>query len=209
MIISFLFLFSLIDYQDSYGTINSSLNEKSSTLPNLSKITTQSNISFSNYEDKDRIFKIQYPSDWELLNGNAKEHTIISFKPKNLDIRVSVTNTPYSEYKLKKYENKEFREYNNYTLLAYYRNSTTTLGDHPALKAIYLTQYTQDIIEKNTPNTIEKKFENTPSTLKGLITATFIEPKNSFYAIVYFASPQLFSYYLPIIERMIKSFEFY
>jgi hypothetical protein len=181
--------------------INSTSNETSSTLPNLSKITTLGNISFSNYEDKDRIFKMQYPSEWELDNGNSKEHTALSFKAKNLDIHVSVTITPNSEYKLKKYENKEFKENNNYTLLGYYRNSTTTLGGHPALKAIYLTQYT--------PNIIENKFGNTSSTLKGLITATFIEPKNSFYAIVYFASPQLFSYYLPIIEQMIKSFQFY
>jgi hypothetical protein len=201
LIISFLYLFSLFDNQDSFGMINSTSNETSSTLPNLSKITTLGNISFSNYEDMDRIFKMQYPSEWELDNGNSKEHTAISFKPKNLDIHVSVTITPNSEYKLKKYENKEFKENNNYTLLGYYRNSTTTLGGHPALKAIYLTQYT--------PNIIENKFGNTSSTLKGLITATFIEPKNSFYAIVYFASPQLFSYYLPIIEQMIKSFQFY
>ena len=197
---SFLFLFSLFDYHDSFGTVTPTLNETTSTFPNLSKIITLNNISFSTYEDNDRIFKMQYPSDWELHNGNSKEHTVISFKPKNLDINVSVTITPNSEYKFKKYENKEFKKNNNYTILGYYRNSTTTLGDHPALKTIYLTQYT--------PNIKENKFGNTSSTLKGLITATFIEPKNSFYSIVYFASPQLFSYYLPIIEQMIKSFQF-
>ena len=89
IIISFLFLFSLFDYPGTFGTINSTLNEtSSSTSPNLSKITTQNNISFSNYEDKDRIFQIQYPSDWELLNGNSKDHTVIGFKPKNLDIHL-------------------------------------------------------------------------------------------------------------------------
>ncbi len=200
MIISFLFLFSLIGYQESFGTTNTTLNVTNNTLSNLSKFPTPNNISFSNYEDKDRIFKMLYPSDWELHTENSEDHTVVSFKPKNLDIHVSVTITPYSEYKLKKYEDKEFKENNNYTLLGYYRNSTTTLGGQPALKAIYLTQYT--------PNIIENKFGNKSSNLKGLITATFVEPKNSFYAVVYFAPPKLFSYYLPTIEQMIKSFQF-
>ena len=45
------------------------------------------------------------------------------------------------------------------------------------------------------------------STSKALMTATLVEPKESIFAIVYFASPNLFSDYLQTIEQMIKSFQ--
>ena len=198
--ISILISFSLTHlYQESLSQSNNNLNNNNnntvSSITNLSNSIIPKIINYSIYEDKDRGFQIQYPSEWEFIE-NSKSHTIASFKPINEDIQVHVMTIPQDEYKLLK-ESKENDDY--YTLLAYYRNSTTTLASQPALKVIYLTTHNSSMVEN--------AFENTTLASKVLKIATFIEPKKTYYAIAYFAPPNIFSYYLPIIEQMIKSFQ--
>lgn len=202
--VSFLLLVSFIDlYQESFSQINGDLNDGNNTassIANLSKSTTPNITNYSTYEDRDIGFQIKYPSDWELYTENSEYYTVASFKPIDVNIQVNVQIIPQDEYKsIKEYRDNEFKESKNYTLLAYYRNSTTTLGGQPALKVIYLTTHI--------PSIIENAFGNTSSTLKALMTATFVEPKKSFFAIVYYAPSKIFSYYLPTIEQMIKSFQ--
>jgi hypothetical protein len=172
------------------------------TNTNLSKSPTPNITNFLTYEDKDIGFKIQYHSDWELDTSSTAEYTVASFKPKGVNIVVDVRILPQGEYKsLKEYGDKEFKETNatDITLLSYYRNSTTTLGGQPAFKTIYLSTYT--------PSIYESIQGYTSYTSKALLTASLVEPKKSFFIIVYFAPPNIFSNYLPTIEHMIKSFQ--
>jgi hypothetical protein len=202
MSISFLLLFSL--YQESFGQIQDDLNVGNDTISNttLSKPTNPNITNFSIYEDKDIGFQIQYPSDWEFDTSSTAEYTVASFKPKGVAIAIDVRIIPQGEYKsLKDYGDKAFKETNqtDSTLLSYYRNSTTTLGGQPAFKTIYLSTYT--------PSLYESFKGYTSYTSKALFTASFVEPKKSFFAIAYFAPPIIFSNYLPTIEHMIKSFQ--
>lgn len=201
---SLLISFSLTEvYQESLSQSNSDLNNDNNTttssIINLSESTIPNTINYSTY--KDIGFQIQYPSEWEFFTENSKSHTVASFKPINEEIQVDVKIIPQDEYKsLKEFKNKKFKESDDhYTLLAYYRNSTTTLANQPALKEIYLITHI--------PTMVENTFENISSTSKALTIATFIESKKSFYEIVYFAPSEIFSYYLPTIEQMIKSFQ--
>lgn len=196
------FLLSLSLYQESFGPIYGDLNVGNNTASNtnLSKSANQNITNFSIHEDKDIGFKISYPSNWEISTENSEYYTVANFKPLDTDIQVNVRIIPQGEYKsIKEYGDKEFKESNEYTLLAYYRNNTTTLGGLNAFKAIYLTTYN--------PSMFESAFGYTSSTSKALMTASLVEPKKSFFAIVYFAPPKIFSNYLPTIEQMIKSFQ--
>jgi hypothetical protein len=86
-------------------------------------------------------------------------------------------------------------------LLKYYRNSSTTLSDKPAFRAIYLTTYNSSIIEK--------AYGNKSFTSKEMIVATMVPQRDSIYAIAYFCKPPDFENYLPVIEKMIHSFQIY
>jgi hypothetical protein len=90
---------------------------------------------------------------------------------------------------------------NEYKLLNYYRNSSTTLSDRPAVRAIYLTTYNASIIEKTQGNT--------PFTLKEMIVATMVPEKKSIYAVVYFSDPTDFDNYRTVVEKIIGSFKIY
>ena len=195
--ITFLLSFSLIDQNhESFGQI---IGNSSESITNLSK-STPNITNFLTYEDKDIGFKIQYPSDWELDTSSSEYHTVVSFQPKDVNVEVDVRIIPQGEHKsIKEYGDKEIKESNDTTLLSYYRNSTTTFGGQPAVKAIYLTTYT--------PNIFESAMGYTSYTSKALTTATLVEPKKSFFALLYFAHPNLFSHYLPTIEHMVKSFQ--
>lgn len=202
---SFLLSIDLINFcQESFGQTNNETikdnNSKSTTNTNLSNTDIINTNNFLSYEDKDIGFKIQYPSEWEINTENSEYYTVASFKPTDTDIQVNVRIIPQGEYKsVKEYGDKEFKESNEYTLLAYYRNGTTTLGGLPAFKAIYLTTYT--------PSMFENAFGYSSSTSKGLMITSLVEQKKSFFAIVYFAPPKLFSQYYPIVEKMTKSFQ--
>ena len=175
-------------------------NNNTASITNLSKSIAPNKTNYSTYKDKDIGFKINYPSNWEINTENSEYSTVASFKLLDVGIKVDVRIFSQGEYKsIKEYGDKTFKESDDYTLLAYYRNSTTTLGGQPALKAIYLTTYT--------PSIFESAMGYRSSTSKALMTATLVEPKESIFAIVYFASPNLFSDYLPTIEQMIKSFQ--
>ena len=203
--LSFLLSIDLINlYQESFAQNNDEINKENNsittTTTNLSNTDIINTNNFLSYEDKDIGFKIQYPSEWEIKNEDSSFYTVATFQPIDKDIQVNVRILPQGDYKsVKKYGDAEFKESNEYTLLAYYRNGTTTLGGLPAFKEIYLTTYN--------PSMFENALGYSSSTSRGLMTASLVEPKKSFFAIVYFAPPKLFSQYYPIVEKMIQSFQ--
>jgi len=84
-------------------------------------------------------------------------------------------------------------------LLNYYRNSSTTLSDRPAVRAIYLTTYNSSITEKT--------YGDKSITSKEMMVATMVPERDSIYAITYFTKPADFENYLPVFEKMIDSFK--
>jgi hypothetical protein len=91
-----------------------------------------------------------------------------------------------------------FKKGDDYTLLAYYRNSTTLLDGKPAFKAIYLTTYN--------PSLFENALGYSSSTSKTMFIATLVPEKKSYFAFAYFADPSSFGNSIPVVEEMIKSF---
>jgi hypothetical protein len=77
----------------------------------------------------------------------------------------------------------------------------TKLSDRPAVRAIYLTTYNESITEKT--------YGNKSFTSKEMTVVTMVPERESIYAIAYFTNPNGFYNYLPIVEKMIDSFEIY
>jgi hypothetical protein len=150
------------------------------------------------YEDKDVGFTIKYPSDWTLGDKNTQYNTVASFDSPNGDASVNVRVFPQSTYKSLKDFGNTFKKGDDYTLIAYYRNSTTLLDGKPAFKAIYLTTYN--------PSIFEAPFGYKSSTSKGMFIATLVPEKKSYYAFAYFNNPSSFDDYIPLVEEMAKSF---
>jgi hypothetical protein len=167
---------------------------------NLSNSTTLSNFSALAYNDKDHGFSIQYPLGWTVGQGDKEFNTVLRFVPAQNDADVDIRIFPRGAYKSIDEYGDTFKEArNDYKLLNYYRNISTTLSDRPAVKAIYLTTYNASIFEETHDN---KSF---PS--KEMMVATMVPERDSIYAIAYFTKPPDFEKYLPVIEKMIDSFK--
>ena len=189
---------SFCDYlfEKDNSTPASSINNSSSS------VTGTSNSTYLNYKDKDLGFSIEYPSDWTIDNANSQFYTVVGFDPPNKDASVDIRVFPKGSYKsIKDFGDKNFKESDEQTLLAYYRNSSTVLGGKPAFKAIYLTTYN--------PSLFENAFGYKSSTSKAMMVATVVPEKKSIFAVAYFAKSNNFDDYLPTIEKMINSFQIY
>lgn len=171
-------------------------------ISNTSNSTILSNFSALTYDDKNLGFSIQYPLGWTIEQGDKEFNTVLRFvsaqNDADVDIRIFPrgNNTSIDEY------GNTFKQSNNENkLLNYYTNSSTTLSDRPAVRAIYLTTYNASVIEKT--------YANKSSTLKEMMLATMVPEKESIYAIAYFAKPNDFDNYFPIVEKMVDSFQIY
>jgi PsbP len=151
------------------------------------------------YEDKDVGFSLNYPSDWTIGDEDAGRNTVASFISPNSDVYVNIRVFPHSLFKSLKDFGNSFKKGDDYTLLAYYRNSTTLLDGKPAFKAIYLTTYN--------PSIFEDAFGYQSSTEKAMFIATLVPEKKSYFAFAYFAEPSNFENYLPVVEEMSKTFQ--
>ena len=168
----------------------------------MSNSTYLSNYSALTYNDKNLGFIIQYPLGWTIDQGDKEFNTVRRFVSAQNDADVDVRIFPRGDYKSIDEYGGTFKESNNeYKLLNYYRNSSTTLSDRPAVRAIYLTTDNASITEKT--------YGNKSFTSKEMMVATMVPEKESIYAIVYFAKSNDFDNYLPIVEKMIDSFQIY
>jgi hypothetical protein len=163
-------------------------------------ISNPLNSSFLRYNDNDLGFSIPYPSDWTVNTKNSQSYTVISFFSPDNNATVDVRVFPKGVYKsTKDAGDKLFKESEDNTLLAYYRNSSTLLSGKPAFKAIYLTTYN--------PSLFENAFGYKSYTSKAMMTGTMVPDKKSLYALAYFANGENFDYYRPVVEKMIESFK--
>jgi hypothetical protein len=172
------------------------------SISNRSNSTELSNYSALTYNDKNLGFIIQYPLGWTLDQGNKEFNTMLRFVSAQNDAGVDIRIFPKGVYKSIYEYGDTFKESNNeYKLLNYYRNSSTTLSDRPAVRAIYLTNDNASIVGKT--------YGNKSFTLKEMMVATMVPEKESIYAIAYFSNSANFDNYIPVIEKMINSFKIY
>ena len=179
--------------------------DKKSTS-NISNSTDLSNYSALTYNNKDYGFSIQYPLGWTIDKGDKEFNCVARFIPPQNDAHVDIRIFPKGDYKSIDEYGETFKEgSNDYKLLNYYRNSSTTLSDRPAVGAIYLTTYNASIFEDthDTHDTHDNKLF--PS--KEMMVATMVPERDSIYAIAYFTKPTDFQNHLPVIEKMIDSFK--
>ena len=175
--------------------------DKKSTS-NISNSTDLSNYSALTYNNKDYGFSIQYPLGWTIDEGDKEFNCVARFIPPQNDAHVDIRIFPKGDYKSIDEYGDTFKEAKNeYKLLKYYRNSSTTLSDKPAFKVIYLTTHNPSIIEKTY---FYKSF-----TSKVMMVATMAPERDSIYALAYFTKPPDFDSYLPVVEKMIDSFQIY
>ena len=166
---------------------------------NVSNSTSLSNFSALTYSDKDLGFSIMYPLDWAISHAPSF-NPVTKFAPPQNNANVEIRIFPIGEYNsIDEYGQTFKNEHNDFKLLNYYRNSSTTLSDRPALKAVYLNY--------NTNN--EKANGKNSVTSKEMTVATMVPEKDSIYAVTYITDPPQFNKYTPIVENMIDSFRIY
>ena len=167
---------------------------------NMSNSTYLSNYSALTYNDKDHGFSIQYPLGWTVGQGDKEFNTVLRFVPAQNDADVDIRIFPRGGYKSIDEYGDTFKEAkNDYKLLNYYRNISTTLSDRPAVRAIYLATFNSSITEKT--------YDNKSFTSEEMTVATMVPEKESIYAITYFADPADFDNYRRVVEKMINSFK--
>ena len=169
---------------------------------NMSNSTFLSNFSALTYNDKDHGFSIQYPLGWTIDQGDKEFNTVLRFVSAQNDAGADIRIFPKGGYKTIYDYGDTFNESNvEYKLLNYYRNSSTTLSDRPAIRAIYLTNENSSIVGKT--------YGNKSFTLKEMMVATMVPERESIYGIAYFSNSANFDNYVPVIEKMIDSFKIY
>ena len=194
----FLFKESAVNPTNSTASMPSNYTESTNSMSgswNASgpSINSPLNSSYLTYNDNDLGFTIQYPSDWTLNKDRTQQYAVIGFDSPNEEAVVDVRIIPKGDYNSIKEYGDEFKVNEDYTLLSYYRNSTTLLDGNPAFKATYLAT--------------NKPFLGDAQTAKGMFTGTMVPDKKSIYAIAYFANSANFDEYRPVVEKMINSFQ--
>lgn len=157
---------------------------------------TARNSTFLTYENPDFGIKMRYPSDWIKQEDNLLFHTIAAFQLVHQNI-YDFTNTTLAEVDLRVYpapQNETFAKLNigqintrGAVISSYYKNATTTLGGSPALKIV--NYFFGDVTQKE------------------MQVWTFIPGKQILLEIIYIAQPSKYSFYLPIVQKMIDSVE--
>jgi hypothetical protein len=167
---------------------------------NISNSSSLSSFSALTYSDKDLGFSMLYPLGWTIGHAPSFNPVVRFVSPQN-NANVEVRIFPKGDYdSIDEYGQTLRDNHNEFKLLNYYRNSSTTLSERPALKAIYLTGNNASIENTN---------PNDPVTSKEMTIATMVPEKDSIYSITYSTKPPRFNNYIPIVERMMDSFRIY
>ena len=179
------------------GVTNTSISNRSSNS-NINGTSTAytNNSSFLTYKNLDFGIKMQYPSNWTKQEDNLQLHTIAAFSlihqnPFDFanvtlaEVDLRVYNAPKNETSAKL--NISQINTQGQTIVSYHKNSTTTLGGYPALRvaSYFFGGVTQ----------------------KAMQIWTFIPNKHVLVEIIYIAQPSKYSFYLPIVQKMIDSVE--
>ena len=169
------------------------------SVSNVSNSTSLSNFSALTYNDKDLGFTVLYPLGWKIAKVASELNTVVRFVSPHNDANVDVRIFPKGDYNSIDDYVESFKDTDNeFKLLDYYRNSSTTLSGRPAVGAIYLTSYNV--------NATENLYGYKPFTSKEIIVATMVPERQSIYGLAYFTDSTNFDNYLPVFEKMVDSF---
>jgi hypothetical protein len=179
------------------GATNTSISNRSS-ISNINGTSTAytNNSNFLTYKNLDFGIKMQYPFNWTKQEDNLQLHTIAAFSlihqnPFDFanvtlaEVDLRVYNAPKNETSAKL--NISQINTQGQTIVSYHKNSTTTLGGYPALR---IASYFFGGV-----------------TQKAMQIWTFIPNKQVLVEFIYIAQPSKYSFYLPIVQKMIDSVE--
>jgi hypothetical protein len=161
---------------------------------------TENSTDYLQYEDSDIGFKIDYPSDWQLMTEALTNQAIIAFGSPDGKASVDLKLIPRPNSESLKTIGDARKHDEQLTLSAYYRNSTTLFGGQPAIRYVATFIYTPNIY-----GTIRGEQSTTQKILSMI---TLLKQKKSFIEFTYYADKSNFNDYLPLVEHMIKSFQF-
>lgn len=178
--------------------------ELESVEPNASDVNTtgiDNSTEYLQYEDSDIGFKMDYPSDWQVIDTDLTNNAVVAFSPPDGSDEVDVKSYPRTgSESLKTFGDSFFKKSDSFRISAYYRNGTTLLGGEPAIRTVATFIYS--------PNYFEALRGDQPTTQKILAMTTLLKEKKSFLQVIYYADRSNFMDYLPEVEHMIKSFQF-
>jgi hypothetical protein len=166
--------------------------------------TSASTSSFVTYENSNYRFKIQYPSNWEKVefSPGIKEYgrnIIVNFiSPQETFsdlfreyLIIEVQDHPSNARSLDQYVSQQIHTYKKslprFAVIESNASTPTTNVDHPSHKLVY--SYSDSTVGK-----------------AEIMEIDMIEG-NRLYSLSYHADATKYSSYLPVIEKMIKSFE--
>ena len=182
LILSLLLAYStdvLTPYQDRLAA--ESIIDPTSSLSNPSNFSTYENSSFG--------IKMLYPSDWKKI----EDFRGTWFRNSNESINVRVESIPYPNGELKELTSRQInltrQQFPGQAITEL--NSTTFLDDYPAHKIVFT-------------------FPEEPSDLQGLQykeMQVWSTRDGRAYIISYFTTTDAYDIYLPIIKKIIDSFE--
>jgi PsbP len=174
--------------------------ELESVEPNASGVNTTAiddSTGYIQYEDSDTGFKMDYPSDWRVIDTDLTNYAVVAFTSPDGSVEVDVKLLPRQNSESLKTFGNALKNDPSTTISAYYRNSTTLLGGQPAIRVLGTMIGAPNLLtgEQSTTNKI-------------LSMTSLLKEKKSFLELIYYADRSNFNNYLPHVEHMIKSFQF-
>lgn len=171
--------------------------ELESVEPNTTATSNENSTDYLQYEDSDIGFKMDYPSDWQVIGTDLTNNAVVAFMPPDGSVEVDVKLLPRQNSESLKAFGNSLKNDPSTKLYAFYRNSTTLLGGEPAIRFL------------GTMMTTPNPFTGEESTTNKILSmTTLLKEKKSFLALIYYADRSNFNDYLPLVEHMIKSFQF-
>jgi hypothetical protein len=165
--------------------------------PNTIATSDENSTDYLQYEDSDIGFKLDYPSDWQVIDMDLTNNAVVAFMPPDGSVEVDVKLYPRQNSESLKTFGNALKNDPSTRLYAYYRNSTTLLGGEPAIRFL------------GTMMTTPNAFTGEESTTNKILSmTTLLKEKKSFLDLIYYADRSNFNDYLPLVEHMIKSFQF-
>ncbi|MGC1135831.1 MAG: hypothetical protein WA941_23605 [Nitrososphaeraceae archaeon] len=169
------------------------------TTATTTNITAAYATNFLTYEDPDYGWKIQYPSDWqteeEKEEGEGGSNSVSFVSPiestsDRYPETLIVSVYPFSQnLSLDEFSGQTFSVIASRTDFTLIQSDRTTIGDNNNSAQIFVYTYSDPIMGQTEAMNIE--------TISG----------EKAYVIEYYAKPETYSQYLPIVQKMINSFE--
>lgn len=153
---------------------------------------------FSTYEDEDFGFTIQYPSTWNLTQDTTL-NKVADFSSPEDDIDISVRVFPRIDNETLKDRGDDLKNNSDFKIREYYRNSTTKLAGLPAI-SVSGSYF-------NTISAFEQALGYQSSITKTHQIWALDEERDEFYVVVMHADRSGYDKYLPIVKKMIDSFQ--